>query len=60
MNMQKVKRIKRELLYVIKKHENDKLQTFETSISGMAKDCLNAINWLVDVVEMVESAYHEK
>jgi hypothetical protein len=36
----------RELRYVQKKHENDKLDTFQTSISSMARDCIAVVEEL--------------
>lgn len=36
----------RNLRAVQKKHENDKLFTFQTDIAGMARDCANCIESL--------------
>ena len=38
--------IKQELRYIIEKHKNDKLDTFQTNISDMAKACLREIESL--------------
>lgn len=45
--------IKQELKYVISKHKNDRLQTFDTNIAAMAEDCLRAIESLEQDVEML-------
>lgn len=38
--------IKQELKSVIAKHKDDRLQTFDTNITAMAKDCLQEIERL--------------
>lgn len=42
--------IKQELKYVINKHKDDRLQTFQTDIVAMAKSCLREIESLEDII----------
>ena len=44
--------IKQELRYVIKKHKDDELATFETNISLMADACLKEIIKLEEDIEL--------
>lgn len=44
--------IKQDLQYVINKHKNDKLQTFDTNITAMAEDCLRKIRQLEERLEV--------
>ncbi len=43
--------IKQELKYVIEKHKDDTLKTFQTNISAMAEDCLREIEKLESLIE---------
>lgn len=49
--------VKQELRYVIKKHENDKLTTFQTDISSMARDCLREIERLEEASNIAVKAF---
>ena len=40
----------RELRYVQNKHKDDKLQTFQTNISAMARDCMEVVEKQVDEI----------
>jgi hypothetical protein len=40
----------RELRYEQKKHENDKLSTFQTSISAMLRDCIAVVEELASAL----------
>jgi len=56
MNITEAKRISQALKSVSKKHKDDKVYTFDTNISEMSLDAAKTIDYLLDVVEQLESS----